>query len=591
MAASIFEFPTTGVLTGLELVTQLNSVINALLTNNAGTTAPTNPVVDQLWLNTTTNTLFIYNGTTWVQTTFGAPFTGVSIISAAMSVLPAQFGSILEAQGTATYNIELPDPSDYVGVNVAVFSNLNATTNVTVSTIDGSIIGAGATSTGVSLPYLSMALFISDGYNWIMFSNAGYALLNGSENNTFDVAPATEPTNAVPLSQAQSDFAGINGNSEETFAVADAAAAQDAINLGQAESLFPQLDEDNTYTGDQTFQGTLEVPANSGEVTGGSMPSGFSPAWIQAAFSSSYTGLIQNYYFNGTQVFSLTAAGALTASSLSTPSLSATSGTIGTLSVGTAITVPNASASANPIAYGQMTNGSLNPTFGTLTVTTLTASGNATITGNLTVSGAVNIGSMSLTSMTVGTAAITTLNATTANATTSNTSGTATVGTSAVTNNQTVGGTSTVKGTASSAAGISGNNNLNYGQMMYILQQSLTNNTTAGSQTIASGDLVTGFLSITATQTAAYTLTTDTAANLLTSLPASQVGSSFKLRIINNDQSTTGYAMTLAGGDGVTVSTTLPNPAVAQGKWADYLFTFTAIGSTPTLDVVCVGSN
>ena len=48
---------------------------------------------------------------------------------------------------------------------------------------------------------------------------------------------------------------------------------------------------------------------------------------------------------------------------------------------------------------------------------------------------------------------------------------------------------------------------------------------------------------------------------------------------------------TLAGGTGVTAGTILPNPAVPKGGYEDYVFTFTAIGASPTLTVEAVGGN
>lgn len=121
------------------------------------------------------------------------------------------------------------------------------------------------------------------------------------------------------------------------------------------------------------------------------------------------------------------------------------------------------------------------------------------------------------------------------------------------------------------------------------LPQSLVNLTTVGDQTLSASILSSGFISDSATQTADFTLTTDTAANLLAIYSNAQVGSSFKCRIINNDQSSTGYAATLAGGSGVTISSSLPNPVIAKGSWADFLFTFTSVGSSPAVTVSYVG--
>ena len=120
---------------------------------------------------------------------------------------------------------------------------------------------------------------------------------------------------------------------------------------------------------------------------------------------------------------------------------------------------------------------------------------------------------------------------------------------------------------------------------------SVSSTTTAGPITATAAQLAGQYLADGATQTAAFTVTTDTAANILAAIPNAAVGTSFKFRFINNDQSATGYAGTLAGGTGVTVGTVLPNPAVPKGGYEDYVFTFTAIGSTPTLTVEAVGGN
>jgi len=119
----------------------------------------------------------------------------------------------------------------------------------------------------------------------------------------------------------------------------------------------------------------------------------------------------------------------------------------------------------------------------------------------------------------------------------------------------------------------------------------LASTTTAGAIIVTAAQLWGRYFSNGATQTGAFTLTTDTAANILAAVPNAVVGTSFKWRFINNDQSAAGYAGTLAGGTGVTVGTILPNPAVPKGGLMDYVFTFTAIGATPALTVEAVGGN
>jgi len=85
-----------------------------------------------------------------------------------------------------------------------------------------------------------------------------------------------------------------------------------------------------------------------------------------------------------------------------------------------------------------------------------------------------------------------------------------------------------------------------------------------------------------ATQTAAFTLTTDTAANLFAAAGNPPVNFGYSFRVINNDQSATGYAATVAAGTGVTIGST-PNNAIPKGGFADFVLTFTSsTGATLT---------
>ena len=118
--------------------------------------------------------------------------------------------------------------------------------------------------------------------------------------------------------------------------------------------------------------------------------------------------------------------------------------------------------------------------------------------------------------------------------------------------------------------------------------QSLDTSSVEAALTITAAQMLSGFFTDSATQTASFNITTDTASNIYLAAPGS-VGASFRFRIFNNDQSTTGYSFTLEGGTGVTISTTLPNPAVPKGSWCDYLAIFTAIGSAPAITISAVG--
>ena len=119
----------------------------------------------------------------------------------------------------------------------------------------------------------------------------------------------------------------------------------------------------------------------------------------------------------------------------------------------------------------------------------------------------------------------------------------------------------------------------------------LSESYTAGDITVTAAQLVGEYFVVGTTQTAAFSVTTDTAANILAAMPNAAVESSFKFRFINDDQSSTGYAGTLVAGTGVTIGSTLANSSVPKGAYMDYLFTFTAVGSNPSLTVYAVGGN
>lgn len=116
--------------------------------------------------------------------------------------------------------------------------------------------------------------------------------------------------------------------------------------------------------------------------------------------------------------------------------------------------------------------------------------------------------------------------------------------------------------------------------------KSISSSSTVGNITVTAAELAGGYFADLAVQTAAATLTTDTAANILNAFPNANVNDSFIVRIYNNPSAA--YDLTLAGGSGVTVETTpIANPAIAAGSYADFLFVFTGI-TTPALSVYSV---
>ncbi len=120
--------------------------------------------------------------------------------------------------------------------------------------------------------------------------------------------------------------------------------------------------------------------------------------------------------------------------------------------------------------------------------------------------------------------------------------------------------------------------------------ESVSSTTVAGNIAINAAQLMKGYFIDNGTQTSAFTVTTDTAADILTQFPNAEIGASFKVRIFNNDQSVTGYSFTLIGGTDVTMASTIPNPVISQGFYGDYLFVFTAVGSNPQVTVYSVGT-
>ena len=71
--------------------------------------------------------------------------------------------------------------------------------------------------------------------------NANAAAVAGNASQEFLVATTTNPAGAVPLAQAQSQFAGINGSSSQAFNVASGTSGTLAIPLSQIQAQFAAL--------------------------------------------------------------------------------------------------------------------------------------------------------------------------------------------------------------------------------------------------------------------------------------------------------------------------------------------------------------
>lgn len=373
MAQNPLVIPSTGILSGLQLVLDINAAIASIATQNAGPTAPLDPVQYQVWYDTTTNTLMVYNGTKWVPQTNGASLSGIEVVTSNLSIGTPQLGLLLECQGATPLTLTLPNAADYLGSNVAAFNELTggASVTITISPSGGSFIGLGASGTSYNLPANYVSQFISDGYDWIMIGSSGLAPVSGSTSNPFNVANATATTNALPLGQAQGLFAALNGSASQVFNAANAITNTEVVNLGQANGLYGQLAQSNTWSQRQIFNGGTTVPAQSGAITAGTPPSGAPSSFSQVALPSGYTNLIDSYYNGSAQVYKLDANGNVTISGGITlaGAISAT---------GTASAAP-ATSSGELLQLGQIQNDSLSPSFV-----------DGTFSGNVIVSGSVS---------------------------------------------------------------------------------------------------------------------------------------------------------------------------------------------------------
>lgn len=104
---------------------------------------------------------------------------------------------------------------------------------------------------------------------------------------------------------------------------------------------------------------------------------------------------------------------------------------------------------------------------------------------------------------------------------------------------------------------------------------------TAANLTGSSNDVI---LALTGTLAGAANATTDTAANIIAAMASASVGTSYRLRIIN--ESTGAFSWTLVGGTGVTVTGTA---TIAQNTWREFVVKVTAVG-TPAVTFQNVGT-
>ena len=122
MAQNSLVIPSTGILSGLQLVLDINAAIASIATQNAGPTAPLDPVQYQLWYDTTTGILMVYNGAAWIPQTNGAALSGVEVVTSDLAIGKEQIGLLLECQGATPLTLTLPNAADYLGSNVSAFN-------------------------------------------------------------------------------------------------------------------------------------------------------------------------------------------------------------------------------------------------------------------------------------------------------------------------------------------------------------------------------------------------------------------------------------------------------------------------------------
>lgn len=108
--------------------------------------------------------------------------------------------------------------------------------------------------------------------------------------------------------------------------------------------------------------------------------------------------------------------------------------------------------------------------------------------------------------------------------------------------------------------------------------------TTVGNGTLTAAAIVGGVIARTG-PTAAFTDTTDTAANIIAAIPGAFVGQSFQVIIKNG----TAFPETLAAGNGVTLPTSVVIPANSAGTYLLTLTSLTAVTLSHIQTVLTVG--
>ena len=115
-------------------------------------------------------------------------------------------------------------------------------------------------------------------------------------------------------------------------------------------------------------------------------------------------------------------------------------------------------------------------------------------------------------------------------------------------------------------------------------QKTVTSVTSSGP-TLTAAQMVNNIVTLSG-QTAAQTVTTDTATNIVAAIPNAQIGQTFEV-IIQNGHTSSGTA-TLSGGTGVTITNTYATAAQPITTTRQYRGVVTAI-ATPAVTIYPVG--
>ena len=129
------ELPTVSPYPGLTMLNNVNSAFDTLQTNFSGDTAPSSPLVYQLWVDTANDLLKTWDGTNWLPIAKFANNQWVSISNGVIGTIPASTGS--SNAYIVTYN---PAPTSLVvGQHYPFIANF---TNTGVATVNVNSLGA-----------------------------------------------------------------------------------------------------------------------------------------------------------------------------------------------------------------------------------------------------------------------------------------------------------------------------------------------------------------------------------------------------------------------------------------------------------------